>query len=1650
MNQLRQLYNSGKGGQPMNTEYNLHRIFLFADDEVLSDPAGSVIKCVDADYHAEDHIPRNKRMGGQRYFGWMQMKAQSVADLWVRLGLDELSMIAPSTIGGSHLALKVLIVSTVSGIVKLAALMAKLAMLIGIIAVPGLGANPIDCWKYTGGDSRAAPTGSSTSPKATGSTQTAETDASKGFNWLTNAKGLISQFPRARIMLYQYASAWRGDYAVRNPFDSIASGLLEGLMDNRDVHQDKRPIIFIGHSMGGLVIAKAMCLANAEPRKYAKVYKNVTTCFFSGTPFHGAQVAQLAVNYCEFRNLFRTDDDGGEAYYDALLRFMTWKNLDLLKLTTEFITLSRSMQPEITFFCFWELKSVNWRKKVAEFLRLDNYVPAWALSEVKTASNDGFFVSKESAVLEDRPNKAQSLSAYHEDLIRFSSQDDQSYNQVLARIRPFICTAVQTVRSRLKQKYLDDSKVARIRSLLESSINMRVKLRTLSASSPADGWLLQQPAFSKWYCQLDGAPNCLCIQGPPGYGKTAAAIATTNFVDTMIRRDRVGVSPRESLTLLACFFCDTQPGCSTAEDLLRSIILQLIEQAPALATYAENFLDSTRSIRAQHPESTERLGVQETCFGPGQGHFGRWFFTTSGETREDISKCFGLQKRCSNVSHMNLEDSQFANQVKVALTNYVREQTHKLKAIKGYDYSLAFEVEKIIDSKAENKRWVDVLCLQLQTLPDGKDRLMVKERLEAAASGSLRKLIQDAWLWELSVLTDYNSKDLSRYVDACAPMASCTPDDGLVVFVSNDIRASLFEDWLKLLESSRMNVPEKDRIRQIAWQHGYLAWKCFSYLEELFQPNSCSTASSMIESPSYGRIATATLNLPNGDKDGDETLDRIHDPSQNDTGISTLSCTYAIKNWMYRVAGGGINIAQSLCTNMRQFWEPRSVFRTRWLEKYKTEKLLSEFQDLQIDEMTALHVTAALGLADLLSSLLESKEHKDDINKVDSNQYTPLHLAALNNHLTVVGLLLDQGAVIESSQVIASPLHLAAVGGHEEVMRKLLASKAGTVNDINALILAARISKPELFQDILEAGKGIWKTSHCEDALAMASYNGRLECVNALTSYQQSWNDACIRDSLLLAGVEDNWNVVTRLLDVRADLDYYDVFYLSATTLAQKDEILERIWKLAKSDIPRNIIDAALYRATDNEKVSTVTWLLEVCHANPNATADAPGELDEDSINKFPGASYGDALTAAAFDGNIELINILLAHKANVDGSRGAALQTAARQGHVEVAAIPLDEGAAIDRLLSEELMKELDMEYYSGTALQAACDYRNPKMNDQAAILNHLLNTKCIKVNIQGGPDRSFPLQSACAHMDLQCVERLLEKGADINAIDPDGDQAIHLAASTGNLRVLKFLLQHNAEITHKSELRGLAIQEALENNQVQCAILLADAIEPIFGALTDAAADHNDFAKSVITNPRGQHPRINTERYKSMEAENSELQARNAELMAAKQDYDNMKDEVARSCKFAEEKSNEAAEARSEAEDTRKKYGISIEGYDAAARERDTLRKKVKDLQDERDRLTSENKCLQSANSGEVRRNNWSTASTNDNNPMQPQDQVDSIPQAHKSADQTNASSIAPSETTQGEQAASNKERNPWKNKIGLKDTFGKYGRTRKKDSD
>ena len=79
--------------------------------------------------------------------------------------------------------------------------------------------------------------------------------ADNGKLWLRDF--LPSQLPKARIMSFGYNSDTALSKAVTD-IDDVALMLLSRLNSSRrDVEEIKRPIVFISHNLGGIVVKKA-------------------------------------------------------------------------------------------------------------------------------------------------------------------------------------------------------------------------------------------------------------------------------------------------------------------------------------------------------------------------------------------------------------------------------------------------------------------------------------------------------------------------------------------------------------------------------------------------------------------------------------------------------------------------------------------------------------------------------------------------------------------------------------------------------------------------------------------------------------------------------------------------------------------------------------------------------------------------------------------------------------------------------------------------------------------------------------------------------------------------------------------------------------------------------------------------------------------------------------------------------------------------------------------------------------------------------------------------------------------------------------------------------------------------------------------------
>ncbi|KAF1348304.1 hypothetical protein EJ07DRAFT_141923 [Lizonia empirigonia] len=140
---------------------------------------------------------------------------------------------------------------------------ADATQIIDIVAIHGLGAHPDDSW-------------------------CAQADSSKWVNWLTEESMLPALALNARIMRYGYQSQWFGKEIMQQNVSIVAEQLLGALRRKRkDV--SLRPLLFVAHCFGGLVVLKTLVIAQQFQKDWPGVFKSTTGLIFFGTPFRGAE-----------------------------------------------------------------------------------------------------------------------------------------------------------------------------------------------------------------------------------------------------------------------------------------------------------------------------------------------------------------------------------------------------------------------------------------------------------------------------------------------------------------------------------------------------------------------------------------------------------------------------------------------------------------------------------------------------------------------------------------------------------------------------------------------------------------------------------------------------------------------------------------------------------------------------------------------------------------------------------------------------------------------------------------------------------------------------------------------------------------------------------------------------------------------------------------------------------------------------------------------------------------------------------------------------------------------------------------------------------------------------------------------------------------
>ena len=91
---------------------------------------------------------------------------------------------------------------------------------------------------------------------------------------------------------------------------------------------------------------------------------------------------------------------------------------------------------------------------------------------------------------------------------------------------------------------------------------------------------------------------------------------------------------------------------------------------------------------------------------------------------------------------------------------------------------------------------------------------------------------------------------------------------------------------------------------------------------------------------------------------------------------------------------------------------------------------------------------------------------------------------------------------------------------------------------------------------------------------------------------------------------------------------------------------------------------------------------------------------------------------------------------------------------------------------------------------------------------------------------DDLFRLLYAALEGNVFIIQKLLLLGVKINSYDYDGRTALGVAASQGNLAVVKYLIAHGADPLHRDIRNNDALADAKRENHAEVIALLESAI--------------------------------------------------------------------------------------------------------------------------------------------------------------------------------------------------------------------------------
>ncbi|KAM3070075.1 hypothetical protein ACMFMG_003893 [Clarireedia jacksonii] len=1251
---------------------------------------------------------------------------------------------------------------------------------IDIVFVPGLGAHPHDSWKST------------------------KTD----WNWMKSADGLRGACPKARILLYKYESAWQGPLKVSQFLDNLSRVLLVALRSKREDCK-KRPMVPIGHSMGGLIIAKAITILNAQQELCPVMLEAISAAIFFGTPFAGAEVAACAAMYAYFAEKLHKADRS------KLLDIMKPGNEALRELKDEFRRVAAKTSYKIELLCFWE-------EQPTDFSEMAHLPTIFDFAKHMVPKGLSEFVSKTSATFEgDVPNYG--LASNHRELVKFDNARDGRWNFVENILKKAIHGAYLTAKNRLTSaRDIDWDSFKEIMEALESTRLHPGHLRKITIKNTGKSALISEERDYIDWLDRDGSEqqsrsaikvDGLWVRGAEGRGKTGVMLSVLDDLESLMEaRELANGDP----IMFAYFICDAATDYCNAEDCLKSILWQLVVQEKALVTHAKDFVKNKgkngvskaratptvenlwKSLQGmladeytasrvyivlgnlhllpEHLESTIKLlsllkaELEYRHYTNPSRVMVKWFITSRA--------AYGIQSllNLERLRVVNLEDEKFNNQFQNTLRKHAKSKVEKLEIEKKYKKALAWFVRSLIGERAQNTSWIDITCLRLEELPEDEEELKVRRMLEAMPQ-ELNVLLKNAWLQIFRTAGEYgeNVREMLRALILTveepteAEFAVLCGQDG------SDHDKEVFRESIKkckpLISINRtvcfMNSAAKQHLinnadellglstQEVARQHGLLALRSFSYLKDKLD---------------FPEIVVSSLHSANisekGSDSDDENSDGKPDSEDEEASVDDDDSSYDDYPWDEEIDSDPDPEAEDL--------ERRGILSymvKNWL-KHGGRATTGFADDLSLDEEFW-----EPGSLIKRRWLVEYKRNTKEFEYEDLGKMNAVQVVAAVGFRQLLIALIENGYEDE-------------LDGYQET-------------DVTPLCFACRFGNSDMVEELLDRKVKINTGEEEEEdtPLHFAAGQGHIEAMRKL---------------------------ILRGANVSSYSKYSGYVINSAISSGKFDAVEVLVQHGVSLAMDRDDVETPLEQAALLADFSMVEYLMEKY------------------TDQMPPEEYSKALIGAAAGGNIDILNKLLPFQ-HSHSDYQAALDDAAQAGNWEITKILLEirKDLSCDKVFYEAATKTENLE-----VLEALWEYTEGKISvetlDQSLYettdsmktdtVQLLLEKFAADPNAQG--EEYGNALTASAYDDTpDILKLLLDHGADVNS---DDGWALQIAAAEGHVDIVKELLNRGANVNARTSNpkfpQGTALYGACELGQEEIVdILLDHGADPNLGGGKD-----------------------------------------------------------------------------------------------------------------------------------------------------------------------------------------------------------------------